>query len=93
MYELQCGVEPNLLVSAVIEMPKVVMHTPQVLSLIMVRDCIQQSSVLTAVSKSNSHHMWVRAHDDPGVLCQNAPPPIVSNNAGDKVSPTVEIES
>ena len=67
--------------------------TPWVLSLIMIRDHIQRSSILTAVSRDDAYYVWVRAHDDLSILCQNTPPHIVSDNTGNKVSPMIEIES
>ena len=81
------------LVSAVLETPEVVVRILWSFSLIMVRECIQGSSILTPISQDNTYDMWARAHDDPGVTRQDASPLTVGDNAGDEVGPAVEVES
>ena len=89
----ECGFKPVEVISAELETPEVILGVPWALSLIMVRDCIQWSSVLWGVSRDNADDMRVRPHNHPGVSCQNAPSPIVSNDARDIVDPTIEIKA
>ena len=86
-------VQSRSLVSAVLETPEVIVRVLWSFSLIMVRECIQGSSILTLISQDNTYDMWVRAHDDPGVPHQDASPLTVGDNAGDEVGPAVEVES
>ena len=90
---LERGFEPVEVISAELETPEIVLCVPWALSLIMVRDCIQWSSVLRLVSRDDANDVGIRPHNDPGVACRNAPPPVVGNDAGYIVNPTVEIEA
>ena len=85
--------EPVEVVSAELETPKVILGVPWALPLIMVRDRVQWSSVLRVVPRDDADNMRVRPHDHPGVPCWNAPPPIISDDAGDIVSPAIKIET
>ena len=93
MEELQGGVKPVCFTRTVLEMPEVIISVPRVFSLIMVRDSIQGPSVLATISRDNTDDMWVGAHGDPSIPCQDSPPPVVSYDAGNKVGPRVEIEA
>ena len=88
----QCIVKPRFLISTVLEVPKVVVCVSWSFPLVMVRYCMQGSTVLTAISRNNTDHMGIRSHDDPSIACRDAPPFIVSNDAGDKVDSSIEIE-
>ena len=44
-------VEPCMLISTVLEMPQVIMGVLRVFSLIVVRECIQGSPILTVISR------------------------------------------
>ena len=89
----KCQFESVKIVSAELETPKVILGVPRAFSLIMVRDCIKWSSLLRVVSRDNTDDMGVRSHNRPGVPCQNAPPPTVSDYTGDIVDPTIEIKA
>ena len=43
--------------------------------------------------RNNSYDMWVQTHNDPSVMCRDASPSVVSDNAGDIVSPSVEVKA
>ena len=90
---LQRVVKPRLLISAVLEAPEVVMCIPWSFPLIMIRDHIQGSTVLTPVSGNNTDDMRVWTHNDPGIPCWDTPSFTVSNDAGDEIDPSVEVES
>ena len=90
---LQRVIKPRSFVSTIFEVPKVIKCVPRVFSLIMVRDCIQWSPILTVVSWNDAYNMRVGAHDDPSVASWDASPFAVSDNTGDKVDPAVEVES
>ena len=81
------------LVSAVLEAPKVVGCVPWSFPLVVVRDRMQGPTILTPVSGYNADDMRVWTHDDPGVARWNTPSLTVSNKAGDKIGPPIEIES
>ena len=59
----------------------------------MVRECIQGSPILIAISRNNTYDMGVRAHDDPSVACQDTSPFAVGDDAGDKIDLAIEIKS
>ena len=80
-------------VSAKLETPEVVLCVPWAFSQIMVRDRIQRSSVLRVVPRDNTNNMGIWPHDDPGIECWDASPPIVSDDTGHIVSPAIEIET
>ena len=85
-------VESRSLVSAVLEVPEVIVCIPWSFSLIMVRDRIKRSSVLTPISRDNASDMWVRAHNNPGVTHWDASPLAISDYTGDKIDPVIEVE-
>ena len=89
----KCGFEPIEVVSAVLEMPKVILGLLRALSLIMIRNRIQWSSILRIVSRDDAYHMRVRSHNHSSVPRWNAPPPVVSNYAGCIVDPAIEVEA
>ena len=93
MDKFEGGFEPVEIVSTELETPEVILGVPWVLSLIMVRDCIQRSSVLGIVSGNDADNMRVWSHDDPSVASWDAPPSVVSDDAGCKISPTVEVKA
>ena len=90
---IQCIVEPCSLVSAVLEAPKVIVCVPWSYLLTVVRDCIQRSTVLTVVSRYDADYMGIWTHDHSCVSCWNTPPLVVGNDAGDKIGPSIEVES
>ena len=92
VYVFQCVVEPRSLISTILEMPEVVLCVPRAFPLIMVRGHIEGASVLTPVSRDNPYDMGVRAHNDPSVLYWGPRPFAVSDDAGDIVGTTIEIE-
>ena len=92
MDTVQRVVEPLSLVSAVFEAPEIVRCVPWSYFLTMVRNRMQGSTVLAAVSGYDTDHVGVRSHDNSGVSCRNAPPFAVSDYAGDKIDPSVEVE-
>ena len=49
--------------------------------------------VLTPISWDDAYHVRVRAHDDPSVVSWHGSPVAISDDAGDKVDPVIEIES
>ena len=51
------------------------------------------STILAAVPGYDTDYMGVRSHDNPSIACRDAPPFTVSNDAGDEVGPSIEIES
>ena len=59
---------------------------------VMVRERVQWTSILTVISRDNTYDMGVRAHDDPSISCQDAPPFTVDNDTRDEIDPMVEIE-
>ena len=69
------------------------MCIPWSLLLTVVRNRIQSSTILTAVSGYDADHMGIWPHDDPGVMCLNTPPFIVGDDTGDKTDPSIEVES
>ena len=73
-------------------MPEVIMCVLWSFSLIVIRECIQGAAILTLISGDNANYMWVRAHNDPGVVCGDASPFTVSDYAQDKVGPMIEVE-
>ena len=89
----ECRVEPVEVVSTKLETPEVVLGVPWALSLIVVRDCIQWSSIQRVISGDDANDMRIRPHNHPGVPCQDAPPPIVGDDAGHIISPTIEIKA
>ena len=89
----QCIVEARSLVSANLEPPQVIVGVPWPFPQVMVRERIQRSSVLTAISWNDSYDMGVRAHDDPSVACRNAPSLAVGNDTGNEVNPAIEFKS
>ena len=48
---------------------------------------------MTPISWDDTYNVWVRAHNDPGIMRWDTPPHVVSNNAGNIVDPTIEIEA
>ena len=86
-------VEPRFFVSAVFEVPKIILCIPWSLFLTVVRNGMQRSSVLTAVFGYDADYMGVRTHNNPGVTCWNAPPLVVGDDTGDKIGPSIEVES
>ena len=86
-------VEPRPFVSAILETPKVVMHVPWSFSLIMVRDRIQGSSILTPVSGYDTNDMRVWTHNNSSVVHWDTPSLTVSDDAGDEIGPSIEIKS
>ena len=89
----ECGFEPIEVVSAELETPEVILGVPWALSLIMVRDCIQWSSILQVISGNDANDMRIWSHDHSSVSCWNTPPSVVSDDAGNIVDPTVEIKA
>ena len=89
----KCRIEPVEVVSAELETPEIVLGIPWVLSLIMVRDCIQWSSVLRVVSGDNADDVRIWSHNDSSIVRWNAPPPVVSDDARYIVDPTIEIKT
>ena len=89
----QCVVKLRSFVSAILEMPRVVVCIPRVFSLIVVRECVEGSTILILISRYDANDVWVWTHDDPGITRWNAPPFTVSNDTGDEVDPAIEIES
>ena len=90
---VQRVIESCPLVSAVLEVPKVIMCILWSFLLTMVRNHIQRSAVLTAVSGYDADHMGIWSHDDPGVTRWNTPSLVVGDDAGDKIDPSIEVES
>ena len=90
---LQCIVELLSFVSAVLELPEVVLCVPWALSLIMIRENIQWSTILTPVPRDDAYDVWIGLHNDPGVTGGDASPGIVGDDAGNVVSPAMEIEA
>ena len=86
-------VEPRSFISAVLEMPKVIVCVLGVFSLIMIRECVKRSTILTLVSRYDADDVWVWTHDNLGIPCWDASPFTVSNDTGDEVSPAVDVES
>ena len=80
-------------VSAKLEVPKIILSVPWALSLIMVRDCIQWPPILRVVSRDDADNVRIWPHDDSGVACRNAPPPIISDDARYIVNPAIEIKT
>ena len=93
MDALQHIVELRSLVSPVLELPEVILCVPWVLSLILIRYCIQGSSILASVARDNPYDMRVWTHDDLGIACRDASPSVVGNNAGYVVGPVIEIKA
>ena len=89
----ECGLEPVKVVSAELETPKIILGILRAFSLIVVRDCIQWSSVLRVVSRDDANDMRVRPHDHPSITRWNTPPPIVSDNTGHIIDPVIEIKA
>ena len=87
------GFEPIEVVSAELETPEVILSVPWALSLIMVRDCIQWSSILQVISGNDANDMRIWSHDHSSVACRNTPPPVVSDNTGNIVDPAIEIKT
>ena len=87
------GLKPVEIVNAILESPEVVLCIPRMISLIMVRDRIQQSPILQTFSGNDANNVRVCSHDHPGISHRDAPPPIVGNYAGYVVDPVVEIEA
>ena len=87
------GFKPVEIVSAKLESPKIILGVPWALPLIVIRDRVQWSSILQIISGNDADDMRVRPHDHPGVSRRNDPPPIVGDNAGYVVDPTIEIEA
>ena len=81
------------LVSSVPESPEAILCIPWALSLIVIRDCIQWSTVLTPVPRDNAYDVWVGPHNNPGVMCRDAPPGVVGDDAGNIVGATIEIKA
>ena len=90
---LECRLELVKVISAELETPKIVLGVLWVLSLIMVRDCVQWSSILGVISRNDANDMRIWPHDHPSVTCRNAPPPVVSDDAGHIVDPAIEIKA
>ena len=90
---LQCIVKLLSFDSAILETPEVILCILWALSLIVIRDGIQQSPILAPVSWDEAYNVWVGPNNDPGVTRRDAPPSVVSNNAGNIVSPTIEIKA
>ena len=91
--EFERGSKPVEVISAKLETPEVILGVPWVLSLIMVRDRIQGSSILRIISGDDADNVRVWPHDDPSVASWDAPPPVVGDDAGHEVGPAVEIEA
>ena len=89
---LQHIVKPHLFISAILEAPEVVVCVPWSLPLIMIRDRIQGPTILTSISGNNTDNMWVGTHKDSGVPRWDTPSLAVSNNAGDEIGPSIEVE-
>ena len=89
----ECRFKPVKVVSAKLEMPEVILSVLWVFSLIVVRDCIQWSSVLQTISGNDTDNMGIWSHDHPSVACRNTPPPVVSDDAGYIIDPTIEIKA
>ena len=89
----ECGFEPVEVVSTELETPEVILGVPWALSLIMVRDRIQWSSVLRGVSRNDADDVRIRPHNYPSVTCRNAPPPVVSDDTGHIIDPVIEIKT
>ena len=89
----ECGFEPVEVVSSEFETPEVVLGVPWALSLIMIRDRIQWSSILRIISRNDANDMRVWSHDHSCIACWDAPPPVVGDYAGYVVDPAIEIES
>ena len=90
---IQHVVEPRPLVSAILEAPEIVMGVPWSFLLTVVRDRIQGSAILTAVSRYDADYIGIWTHNDSGVTCWDTSPFVVGDNAGDEISPSVEVES
>ena len=91
--EFKCRFESVKFISAIFESPEVVVCVPRVLSLIMIRDCIQRSSVLTAVSRDDADDMGIGTHDRSSKVCRYTPSPIVSDDTGCIVSPAIVVKA
>ena len=88
-----CGFELVEVISAKLETPEIILGIPWALSLIMIRDSIHWSPILQIISGNDANDMRVGPHNHPGVSRRDAPPPIISDNAGHVVDPTIEIET
>ena len=86
-------IESRSLISAILEAPEVVMCVPWLFFLTVVRDRIQRSSVLAAVSRYDAYYMRVWPHDNPGIVHWDAPPFAVGDDAGDEIDPLIKVES
>ena len=93
MNTVQRVIESRSLVSAILEVPEVIMCVPWSYLLTVVRDHIQRSPILTAVSRYNADYMGIWSQDNPGISCWNAPPFAVSDNTGDEIDPSIKVES
>ena len=85
-------VEPGSLISAILEVPKVIVCVPWSFLLTVVRDRVQRSSVLTVVSRYNANYMGIWTHNNSCVMCWNTPSLVVGDDTGDKVDPSIEVE-
>ena len=92
MYELQSGLKMTHFVSTILEVPEVIIGIPRAFALVVVWDGMQQPTVLAVVSRNDPNYMGIGAHDDPRVLGRDAPPCVVSYDAGDEVSSLVNME-
>ena len=63
MEEFKDGFEPVEIISAMLEMPEVIMCVPRAFSLIVIRDHAQWSSILAAISGNNADNVGIRSHD------------------------------
>ena len=90
---LECGFEPVEVVSTILETPEVILGVPWVHSLIVVRDCIQWSSVLRGISGDDADDMRVRPHNHFSIMRWNAPPSIISDDTGHIVDPAIEVKA
>ena len=86
-------VKARSLVSTVLEPPQVIMSVPWPFPQVMVWERVQRPPVLTAISRNNSYDMGVRAHDNSSIVCWNAPPLAVGDDAGNEIDPAIEFES
>ena len=93
MKEFECRFKSVELISAIFESPEVVVCIPGALSLIMIRDCVQRSTILAAISGNDANDMGIRTHDHPSEAHWYAPSPIVSDDAGCIVGPAIVIKA
>ena len=91
--ELERRFEPVEVISAILESPEVIVRVPRALPLIMIRDCIQRSTILAAISGNDANDMGIRTHDHPSEAHWYAPSPIVSDDAGCIVGPAIVIKA